>query len=188
MARITAALACFAALATALPAAAADSWTVDPASSELTWSVSFAENALPGAFEQFSSQIAFDPADLAGSNVVVEVQIASVKTEDPEQTLELAKPDWFDAETFPTATFTASTFRSVGDETYEADGVLTIRDQAQPITLPFTFAIDGDSALIEGGTSINRLDYSVGLGDWAVDDIVGFDVAIQFRLDVTRTN
>lgn len=189
MARFTAvALAGLAVLAATLPAAAADSWTVDPASSELTWSVSFTENVLPGRFEQFKSEIVFDPADLAGSNVVIEVQVASVRTSDPEQTTELAKPDWFDVETFPTATFAASTFRPLGGDSFEADGVLTIRDQAHPITLPFTFAIDGGSATIDGGTGINRLDYGVGQGDWAVDDIVGFDVAIRFHLNVTRTD
>ena len=172
----------------AAPAAgmAADRWTADPAESELTWSVPFSGKPLPGRFNQFASEIVFDPQDLAGSSVAVTVQIGSVEAQGEEQTMELLKPEWFNADTFPTATFAAETFRAVGGDAYEADGTLTIRDQSRPITLPFTFAIEGDSAHISGGTTISRLDYGVGQGDWAIDDVIGFPVTISFDLMATR--
>ncbi len=165
---------------------AADSWTVDPDASELTWTVPFSGNPLPGRFLEFTSDIRFDPGDLEGSAVSIAIPITSVEAANDEQTAELQKPDWFDAETHPMATFTADSFRSLGDDAYEADGILTIRDQAHPITLPFSFVIDGDTAHISGGTTIDRIDYGVGQGDWAIDDIVGFDVAIAFDLTAVR--
>ncbi|MEZ5670325.1 MAG: YceI family protein [Alphaproteobacteria bacterium] len=182
------ALACALLLASAAGAGAADVWTVDPADRSLAWTVSFSEKPLEGRFGAFEAEIAFDPADLAGSRVTVTVQIASIEADTPEKTEELVKPEWFDAAAFPTATFAAETFRALGGDAYEADGTLTIRDRSRPVTLPFTFAIDGDSARIAGGLSVNRIDYDVGQGDWAIDDIVGFDVAIAFTLAATRGN
>ena len=167
-------------------ALAADTWTVDPDSATLTWTVPFSGNALPGQFNDFTTDIAFSPDDLAGSAVTVTVQIVSVATENEEQAAELPKPEWFDAETWPTATFAAESFRHVDGDDYEAGGTLTIRDVSNPVTLPFTFAIDGDSAQITGGLTINRVDYGVGQGDWAIDDVVGFPVEITFNLAATR--
>jgi polyisoprenoid-binding protein YceI len=168
----------------AAPAAAADRWAVS--AGELGWTVPFSGNPLPGSFESFTSDITFSPDDLAGSAVTVTVQIASAHMDNPEQQAELVKPDWFNADAFPTATFTASTFRSVGGDAYEADGTLTIRDVSRQITLPFTFAIDGDQAHITGGTTVSRIDYGVGQGDWAIDDVIGFPVTISFDLTATR--
>ena len=173
---------------TTAPAAVAAEWTVDEDSRSLTWSVRFEQRQMEGEFADFSAAITFDPADLAGSHVSVTVTIPSVATETPEFTAEMQKPDWFDAETFPTASFEATIFRSLGDDAYEADGTLTIRDQAQPVTLPFTFAIDGDRAEIAGALTIDRLDFGVGQGDWQIDDVIGFDVAIAFSLSATRAD
>lgn len=171
-----------------IPAAAiaADGWTVDQDSAALTWTVPFEGNPLPGRFNEFSTAIAFSPDDLENSHVTVTVDILSVATENPEQAVELVKPEWFDAEAWPAATFTAETFRALGGDDYEADGTLTIRDQTQTVTLPFTFAIDGDTAHITGGLTINRIEYGVGQGDWAIDDVVGFPVEISFDLTATR--
>lgn len=167
-------------------ALAADTWTVDPDSAALTWAVPFSGNALPGQFDDFTTDIAFSPDDLEGSTVTVTVQIVSVAMENEEQAAELPKPEWFDAETWPTATFTADSFEHLDGDDYQAEGTLTIRDATNPVTLPFTFAIDGDTAHITGGLTINRIDYGVGQGDWAIDDVVGFPVDIAFDLTATR--
>jgi polyisoprenoid-binding protein YceI len=186
MHHLVAAAAALAALTAA--EAAATEWSADPDTGSLTWSVRFEDRQLAGEFAAFTPEIVFDPADLAGSHVTVTVDIGSVATETPEVTAETLKPDWFDAEAFPTAVFEAATFRALGGDAYEADGTLTIRDIAQPVTLPFTFAIDGDTAAIAGGVSIDRLDHGVGQGDWAIDDIVGFEVEIGFTLAATRAD
>ena len=168
--------------------AAASTWTVGSEQRALTWSVRFEHRQLEGRFTDFTAEIDFDPADLAGSHVTVTVDIASLETETPEIAGETQNPDWFDVESFPTAVFEADTFRAVGGDAYEADGTLTIRGSAQPVTLPFTFAIDGDTAAIAGGLTIDRLDYGVGQGDWAIDDVVGFEVAIAFELAAARAD
>jgi polyisoprenoid-binding protein YceI len=168
----------------AAPAAGADRWAVEEGT--LDWTVPFSGNPLPGSFESFDADILFSPEDLEGSAVTVTVEIGSASMANPDQQSELLKPDWFDADAFPTATFVAETFRAVGGDAYEAEGTLTIRDRSNPLVLPFTFVIEGDQAHIAGETTINRLDYGVGQGDWAIDDVVGFPVTISFELTAAR--
>lgn len=177
-------------VAAAAPASAATAaaWAVEAEGRSLTWSVRFENRRMEGEFGDFSAVIAFDPADLAGSHVTVTVEIDSVVAETPAITTEVQNPTWFDVEAYPTAIFAADTFRALGDDAYEADGTLTIRDIAQPVTLPFTFAIDGDRAEIAGGVTIDRLDFGVGQGDWAIDDVVGFEIAIDFSLSTSRAD
>ena len=166
----------------------ADTWIVDPGTQVLGWTVPFNDNTLTGRFTDFSSQIVFDPADLANASTTVSVRIDSVAAETDEQAQELVKPEWFDAQTFPTATFTSTSFQALGGDEFSVAGTLTIRDQSHPITIPITFAITGDNATIEGNTALNRIDFGVGQGDWSIDDVVGFTVSVHFSLAATRGN
>ena len=56
-----------------------------------------------GRFDQ-KAQIAFDPADLAGSKAVVVLATTSAKTGDRFQETTLAGAEWFNSAAFPTAT------------------------------------------------------------------------------------
>ena len=69
---------------------------------------------------------------------------------------------------------------------YEAIGKLTIRDVTHDARVPFTFrtASEGGAnvAYMVGKTSLKRLDYGVGQGDWKATDQVGNDVGVSFAL------
>ena len=69
---------------------------------------------------------------------------------------------------------------------YEAVGKLTIRDVTREARVPFalrTAAENGASVVyMTGKTSVRRLDYGVGQGDWKATDQVGNDVGVTFTL------
>jgi len=67
---------------------------------------------------------------------------------------------------------------------FEARGRLTIRDVTRDVLLPFTFtpAADGQHATLAGGTTIRRLDFGVGQGEWTDTTWVGNEVKIRFEL------
>ena len=71
---------------------------------------------------------------------------------------------------------------------FEAQGKLTIRDVTRPVRLPFTFVVaaDGRTARLSGGTTIQRLDFGVGQGEWNDTTWVGNAVDIHFDLALTR--
>ena len=64
--------------------------------------------ATKGSFRQFTTELVYDEKNLAASSLDVTVQIASVDTQDQERDDMLAGADLFDAQKFPTATFTAA--------------------------------------------------------------------------------
>ena len=78
----------------------------------------------------------------------------------------------------------AAQFAAKGAGKFEARGHLTIRDVTRDVLLPFTFtpAADGQHATLAGGTTIRRLDFGVGQGEWTDTTWVGNEVKIHFDL------
>jgi hypothetical protein len=50
------------------------------------------------------------------------------------------------------------------------------------VEVPFTLTRDGGTATIAGETTIRRLDYDVGLGQWQDTRWVGNDVVLRFSV------
>lgn len=73
------------------------------------------------------------------------------------------------------------------DKTYEAEGILTIRDKSAPVTLKFVVdQISNDQALVEGSTTIKRSTFGVGQGEWASTDEIQDEVIVRFKITATR--
>lgn len=174
--------------ATATHAAAA--WTTDPARSRLEFTATLAGGDFDGAFRRFRADIDFDPADLQGSRFRVEIALASADTGDTDRDLALEGADFFAVERWPSARFSADRFVALGNGRFEALGRLTIRDMSREVRLPFSFepAADGSRAGLAGGTTIRRLDYGIGQGEWQDTQWLGDEVRIRFTLQLQRRN
>ena len=89
---------------------------------------------------------------------------------------------------FPQAHFTASQINRT-PAGYEAVGKLTIRGVTRDMRVPFTFrtATENGAATgyMSGKTSVRRLDYGVGQGDWKATDQVADEVDVSFALRLT---
>ena len=184
------------AFATALiaPAAAAD-WAVDPARSTLSFEVSAQGEAFTTVFRDWSAQIRFDPADLSTASATVTINLASADSGSRERDGMMSSKSWFDTAgsgfSAPTdvpagqAIFQTTSFRQTGETSYEADGLLSMRDAAKPVTLPFTLTITDAEAHMTGSVSINRTEWGVGQGQYASDDPVATEVKINVDLTAT---
>ena len=163
---------------------AATAWAVDPARSQLAFIATQAGGEFDGHFQRFRADIAFDPRDLAGSSFRVSIETASADTQDDTRDQALIGDDFFASGRWPTATFEARQFTAAPDGRFEARGRLSIRGIARDVKLIFTFdpAADGRSAVLKGGTTIQRLDFGVGQGEWKDTKWVGNEVRIQFSL------
>jgi len=136
-----------------------------------------------GEFTKFSGDIAFDPNQLDQSHVVITVDMNSVKStyQDIDDTLKMS--EWFDVSRFPQATFDVKKFVHVDGKNYEAQGVLTIRDKKVDLTLPFTLSeFSKTSAVAKGKTTIKRLMFGVGQGEWASTGEIKDDVVVEFEV------
>ena len=138
-----------------------------------------------GSFGKFSTELAYDENDLAASTLKVTVQIASLATQDKDRDAELAGANLLDAGKFPTAQFTASSLAKRGNG-LEAVGKLTLHGVTRELRLPLTIRKTANGVEISGETTIRRLDYGVGQGDWKSTEWVGDDVTLQYKVPLTR--
>jgi polyisoprenoid-binding protein YceI len=163
-------------------------YLLDPAKSSLEFTFVQAGAQNKGRFTRF--QVAFDFAaeSLAASRLDVTIDVKSVDTGDQERDDTLRGDDLFAVAKFPQAHFVASQIVKTATG-YEAVGKLTIRGATHDARVPFAFrtATENGAAVgyMSGKTSVRRLDYGVGQGDWKATDQVGNDVVVSFALRLT---
>jgi polyisoprenoid-binding protein YceI len=168
------------------PSAPAPAWIVDKAQSKIGFRTSFSGMAIVGGFSKWDAQINFDPKNLAGSKVVVTVDVASVNSGDPDRDGTLPGPDWFNAAKTPRAVFTSTGFKDLGGGRFEADGVLNLRGVSKPVALPFTLAIVGAGAKMTGQVILNRSQFGVGQGQFQSAETVPYEVTVPVAVVAKR--
>ncbi|MCU0800915.1 MAG: cytochrome b/b6 domain-containing protein [Rhodobacteraceae bacterium] len=140
-------------------------------------------STVQGTFASWTADITFTEEAVDGShgNVTVTIDIASLTL--GSITDQAKGPDFFDATTHPTATFTANILPAA--EGYIADGTLTLRGVTAPLQLPFALSITGDTASMTGTTTIDRRTFGMGqtYGD---ESTVGFNATVTTTLTATR--
>ena len=167
------------------PAAASD-WRVANADSHIAFHGSMLGVPVAGYFTRFESQITFDPDDLESAHLSILIDMTAVDTAHEERDTALKLPEWFAVQSYAQAEFAATGFRRTGDGAFEAIGTLTLKGIKRDITLPFSLAMDGGTAVVSGSIDLNRRDFNIGDGDWANDRLVAFDVQVEFEIVAAR--
>jgi len=177
-----------AAAAGAADAAAVTHYVLDPAKSTLEFNFSQAGAQNKGRFRHFSTALDFSADNLAASHLEVTVDMTSVDTGDQERDDTLKDADLFAVKKFAQARFSAAQIVKSASG-YEAIGKLTIRDATRDVRIPFTWRSAAEQGAnvgyMTGRTTLRRLDYGVGQGDWKATDQVGNDVGVSFTLRLT---
>ena len=179
-------------LAAAAPASApaVTHYVLDAPRSSLEFTFQQAGAQNKGKFTRFAVSFDFSPDNLAASRLEVTVEIGSLDTGDQERDDTLRSADLFALAKFPQAHFAASQFNKTAGG-YEAIGKLTIRGVTRDTRVPFTFrTVDEHGVAVgymSGKTSIRRLDFGVGQGEWKATDQVGNEVGVSFALRLTPT-
>ena len=144
-----------------------------------------------GTFHTFNAEICFN-ADHPNANdhINVTVDTASVDAKLPELDDALRGPDFFYSEKWPTAKFQSNRIESLGNNHFQVTGKLTLRDITHMINVPFELKYPGnhDSPVLTGSTSINRLDYDIGLGEWKDTRWVENEVKLEFSVQLKQGN
>jgi polyisoprenoid-binding protein YceI len=166
----------------ALPAfaLAADTWNLDGAHSQASFTVKhLLISKVRGEFAKTTAKVVLDEADVTRSSVEATIEVASVNTRDEKRDAHLKTPDFFDAAKFPTITFKSTKVEKAG-EGLKVTGDLTIRGVTKSAVLDVT----GPTAEIKdpwglsrrgvsASTKINRKDFGVSYGpDAVVSDAV----------------
>src|SRR5690606_2121633 len=123
-------LALAAALAAAAPAAAAD---YVQSSGALSFASEYQGETFVGLFPGFSTTLSFDPAAPQDAKLDVTIPLATADTKNGDRDSTLQGADFFNVARFATARYTASGFRSLGGDSYAADGILELRGLKKPV-------------------------------------------------------
>lgn len=192
-------------LAGALTMAAAPAplmdWNVDPAHTEINFTVKHFFTPVTGSFRDFDVDVRYDPADPSASRVDVTIQVASVDTGNERRDTHLKTADFFDADAHPTITFRSTAVRAVSASELVATGDLTIKGVTQRVDLPITVLgiqeIPSEMQEMLGGvhrvasfrtgTTLDRGDFGVGTGSWAATLVVGGDVQVEIAVEANQS-
>jgi polyisoprenoid-binding protein YceI len=156
-------------------------YTLDPAKSTLEYQFTQAGALNKGKFTKYTVTLDFSADSLATSKLDVVVDMASLDTGDKERDETLKSADLFSAAKFPQSRFTSTQITKTANG-FDAVGKLTIRGVARDAHIPFTFRTADAGGYLLGKTTLKRLDFGVGQGDWKATDQVGNDVAVSYSL------
>ena len=163
---------------------AADSYKIDPAHTNLGFSVKhMMVSHVSGSFDKFEGQIMFDPNDLASSKIDVTIQAASINTRNEKRDTHLRSVDFFDADKFPTIMFVSKIITPT-----EIVGDLTIKGVTKEVSIPATIegpvkGMMGFVIGVNGALTVNRQDY--GLNWNKTLDQGGLAVANDVRINIS---
>ncbi len=130
-------MAASAASAAAMPVAG--NYTMDPMHTSIGFEIQhMGLSKVQGRFDDKAGKIVADPDDLSKCSVFFTAQTASVDTNVAPRDADLKSDNFFDVAKYPTLSFQSTAIRKVRDG-YVADGMLTIKDQTHPISIPFRY-------------------------------------------------
>jgi len=160
-------------------------YTLDPAKSTLEFQFIQAGAQNKGQFGKFPVALDLPADNAAGGKLEVVVEMSSLDTGDKDRDDTLRGSDLFDVAKNPQARFTSTQItRTAGG--YEAVGKLTIRGTTRDQHVAFTFRTTQEQGktvgYLTGKTTVKRLDFGVGQGDWKSTEWVGNDVTVSYSL------
>ena len=183
-----------AAVLAAVPALAADTYSVDKGHSEALFTVKHLMSRVTGRFNDFTGAVNIDPANPSASSVEFTINAASINTDNADRDKHLKSPDFFDVEKNPAITFKSTKVTPAGKDKYNVDGTLTMRGVSKPVSLPVEFLGFGkdpygnEKAGFAVETTLNRKDYGISWNK-ALDQggyVLGDDVKIVINLETAK--
>lgn len=177
------------------PAAISGTWKLDPAHSEVSFTVKhLAITKVRGTFETFDVTIVTGES-LADSKIEASVDVSSVNTGQPGRDDHLRSGDFFLIEEHPHMLFSSTTINSDGGDDFTIHGDLTLRGVTLPVVLKGEFGgittdMQGNTkAGASATTKINRKDFGVNwnatleTGGFMLGDDVTITIDLQVVLE-----
>jgi polyisoprenoid-binding protein YceI len=153
----------------AAPGYVAGRWAIDQIHSDVSFTVRhMMVSKVRGHFRDFEGELVTG-ADPTDSSVTATIKVASVDTNNEARDNHVRSGDFFDAETYPTATYRSTSVTPAGGD-FVVDGELTLRGVTKQVPLRLElngFGPDGSGGTRAGFTAhaqINRNEFGVSFG------------------------
>jgi polyisoprenoid-binding protein YceI len=144
-------------------------WEIDGSHSQIGFNVKhMMVSTVHGQFKKAKGTLDIDDKNLEKSTINVEIDAASIDTNDPKRDAHLRSSDFFDVEKFPALTFKSKKVKALGGGRAQALGDLTIHGITREVTLDVTELTapvkdpwGGYKRAASASTKINRSDYGL---------------------------
>lgn len=156
-------------LAAAVPAFAADSYSLDPNHTriEFGWS-HFGFSNMSANIDKFSGELMVDTDDWSKSSVNVTLPLSSIDSGVGDLDEHMNSPDFFDSAKFADATFKSTKVEKVGEGKLKVTGDLSVHGVSKEVVLDVTVnkigkhpASGKDSIGFDATATIKRSDFKV---------------------------
>lgn len=176
--------------------ALAASWKIDPAHTAVEFKVRhLMVSWVKGVFTNVSGTVEINESDMSASNVKIQVETASINTNNGKRDDHLRSPDFFDVSTYPVMVFVSKKVVVSENIPVKIIGDLTIRDVTKEVELDveeFSGTVTDPWGNTRRGataeTEINRKDFGL---TWnkaleAGGVVVGDEVRISLEVEMIQ--
>ena len=172
---------------TSFPVAAAETYTLDPNHTAVTFQYThFGYSHPTGKFMDAVGAVILDETTPANSSVQVTFAISGLATGVAALDDDLKGPDFFDAAKYPTATFKSTRVDQTSPTTADVTGDLTIHGVTKPVTLKVTLNKDAVNPMMNkkglgftATVTLNRSDFGIGKFVPMVSDEINLSVEAE---------
>ena len=173
----------------ALPATAADTYTVDPAHTFPNFEINhLGFSTMHGRFGATNGKVVLDTAAKSGS-IDITIDATSIDTGHAKRDTHLKSEEFFNVGKFPTLSYKATKLKFSGDKLTGADGELTLLGVSKPVSLAVTFFNCGPHPMnkkqmcgANATATIKRSDFGLS----AYVPAVGDEVKISIEVEATK--
>lgn len=122
---------------------------------------------LHGRFNRFDGSFSYDAKTQTGSNILVNIDTASLDSNHAERDKHLRGKDFLNVDKYPTATFKSTDVKFTDDDTAKVTGDFTLHGVTKRITFEMDKVGEGQDpwggyrAGFEGETSLKLTDYGI---------------------------
>lgn len=164
---------------------AADTYTVDPIHSSVSFKIEHAGiSYVHGRFNQFEGSFTVDKSDPSQCSFSLSIKAESVDTANKNRDTHLRSGDFFNVKQFPTITFKSTSVKAA-DDGFEVTGDLTMHGETKAITFKLHGGKETEFPPKVKRTGywtdlkINRSDFGMKTGGGAIGDAVEISIGLE---------
>lgn len=167
-------------------------WEIDPAHSNISFSIShFTIATVKGTFDSFKGTLKSDEDNFDNAQLSVVIEANSINTNQDARDKHLRSDDFLGVEKKPKITFESTLFEKEGENKYKVHGIFTMNGVAKNLTLTATYKGSFEHpqfkktiGVFEIQADIPRLDFKVGQ-DYP-NAVLGETVKLNSTVELTK--
>ncbi|MEM8934524.1 MAG: YceI family protein [Acidobacteriota bacterium] len=163
-------------------AAPGDGYAISADNSEISWVGSKVTGTHDGGFEAFEGVVKVGGPNAEDVSVDVTIDANSLWSDNDSLTGHLKSADFFDVETYPTASFVTTAIAANDAGSHDVTGNLTLHGVTKEITFPATIELSETGVSADAEFSIMRFDFGIEYAGKA-DDLIRDEVVIRFDIN-----